>query len=184
MAFKRGEPRICCDGSGAEPRKTRIDAACLASARHWLESASSTSIGSRALWPARASSDFEPMRCKRTAAACRTAQLGDGRPIPERMKAEIGRELDRLALLRSQIAEVEPSAMPCFFAGTKAETWHRSRGEGKTDSPGAQLMKLRGIGPEFAMVLWQEGLYRPNSPIGASWQPTLGWRPAHGKAAT
>jgi hypothetical protein len=34
-------------------------------------------------------------------------RTGDGRSIPARMQAEIRRELDRLELLRRQIAEVE-----------------------------------------------------------------------------
>ena len=115
----------------------------------------------------------------------RLAELrtGDGRPIPERMKAEIGRELDRLALLRSQIAEVEAERNALLSAGTKAELGTEAE-ERETDSPGAQLMKLRGIGPRC--LRWCSGKKASiaDSPIGASWQPTLGWRPAHGKAAT
>ena len=49
---------------------------------------------------------FEPRRAK---ARERLDELrtGDGRPIPGRMKAEIRRELERLELLRKQIAEIE-----------------------------------------------------------------------------
>jgi transposase len=65
------------------------------------------------------------------------------------MKAEIRRELDRLALLRRQIAEVE----------AERDALLRPE-EARRGSPGALLLKLRGIGPEFASVLWQEGLYR------------------------
>lgn len=91
---------------------------------------------------------FEPMRAN---ARERLVELctGDGRPIPERMKAEIRRELDRLELLRKQIAEVEAER----DALLRVEQAPR-------ESPGALLLKLRGIGPEFASVLWQEGLYR------------------------
>ena len=51
-------------------------------------------------------SGFEPRRAK---ARERLDELrtGDGRPIPGRMKAEIRRELERLDLLRKQIAEIE-----------------------------------------------------------------------------
>jgi transposase len=65
------------------------------------------------------------------------------------MKAEIRRELDRLELLRRQIAEVE-AERDALLHGEEAPN----------GSPGAQLLKLRGIGPEFASVLWHEGLYR------------------------
>ena len=126
-------------------------------------------------------SDFEPMRAN---ARQRLAELrtGDGRPIPERMKAEIGRELDRLALLRSQIAEVEAERNALLSAGTKAEAWQPEAEERETDSPGAQLMKLRGIGPEVCDGALARRPLIADSPIGASWQPTLGWRPAHGKS--
>jgi transposase len=65
------------------------------------------------------------------------------------MKAEIRRELERLELLRKQIAEIEAERDALL-----------SPVEAAKPSPGAQLLKLRGIGPEFASVLWQEGLYR------------------------
>ena len=74
-------------------------------------------------------------------------QTGDGRPLPPRLKAEIGRELDRIELVRRQIAEVE----------AERDALLRSQ-EGK--APVKLLMHLRGIGPEFATVLWLEGLFR------------------------
>ena len=91
---------------------------------------------------------FERMRSK-SRDLLDNLRTGDGRPLPERMKAEITRELKRLELLRKQIAEIEAERdallRPC---------------ETTEPSPGAQLLKLRGIGPEFASVVWQEGLYR------------------------
>jgi transposase len=91
---------------------------------------------------------FEPMRAN---AREKLGELrtGDGRAIPERMKAEIRRELDRLELLRRQIADVEAERDALLHTE-----------EAPNGSPGAQLLKLRGIGPESASVLWQEGLYR------------------------
>jgi len=91
---------------------------------------------------------FEPMRAN-PRERLEELRTGDGRAIPERMKAEIRRELDRLELLRRQIAEVEAERDALLHAE-----------EAPTGSPGAQLLKLRGIGPEFATVLWHEGLYR------------------------
>jgi transposase len=73
-------------------------------------------------------------------------ETGDGRPLPPGLKAEIGRELDRLELLRQQIAEVEATRDSLLAA--------------EDNSPGKLLLQLRSIGPEFASVLWLEGLYR------------------------
>jgi len=91
---------------------------------------------------------FEPMRAN-ARERLEGLRTGDGRAIPERMKAEIRRELDRLELLRRQIADVEAERDALLHVE-----------EAVTGSPGAQLLKLRGIGPEFATVLWHEGLYR------------------------
>jgi transposase len=75
-------------------------------------------------------------------------RTGDGRPLPPRLKAEIGRGLERLELLRRQIAAVE------------AERGALVQEEAQAQTPAGLLMRLRGIGPEFATVLWLEGLFR------------------------
>src|SRR4029079_6431646 len=50
--------------------------------------------------------DYDPLhRDRRRRLAARTT--GDGRPLPERLKAEIGRELDRLEMVVSQLTVVE-----------------------------------------------------------------------------
>jgi transposase len=68
--------------------------------------------------------------------------------LPPRLKTEIGRELDRLELVRRQIAAVE------------AERAALVQEELPARSPAGVLMRLRGIGPEFAAVLWLEGFFR------------------------
>ena len=42
-----------------------------------------------------------------------TLQTGDGRPLPTHLKAQIGRELDRIELLMNQqkVVETEPDAL-------------------------------------------------------------------------
>ena len=65
------------------------------------------------------------------------------------LKAQIGRELDRLELTLQQIKSVE----------TERDAMLSSPDEG-TPAPGAMLKSLKGIGPEFAGVLWSEGLFR------------------------
>jgi transposase len=65
------------------------------------------------------------------------------------LKAQIGRELDRLELLLEQIKAVEAERdailAPQQFAAPE---------------PAAMLLAIKGVGPEFAAVLWSEGLFR------------------------
>jgi transposase len=147
MAFKRGEPRVCA--MVVVPSPDEEDQRRLSRERKTMIKERIEHINRiKGLMACQGITGFEPMRAK---ARERLGELrtGDGRAIPERMKAEIRRELDRLALLRRQIAEVEAERDALLH------TEKVSNG-----SPGARLLKLRGIGPEFASVLWQEGLYR------------------------
>jgi transposase len=66
------------------------------------------------------------------------------------LKRQIGRELDRLELLLEQIKAVE-AERDVMLAPAKGE-----------EAPAAakMLMDLKGIGAEFATVLWSEGLFR------------------------
>ena len=76
---------------------------------------------------------------------------GDGRPLPECLKAQISRELDRLELLIEQIKAVE-AERDAVLAQAQASPG--------VPAPAAQLLALRGIGPEAAATLWTEGLFR------------------------
>src|SRR5215469_5042998 len=57
-------------------------------------------------------SDYQPLRRERRK-RLEELRTGDGRPLPAHMKAQVGRELDRLELLFEQIkaVEVERDAM-------------------------------------------------------------------------
>ena len=59
------------------------------------------------------------------------------------------RELDRLELLLRQIKTVEAARDALLAVGQTAKP-----------APAAMLLDIRGIGPEFAAVLWSEGLFR------------------------
>jgi transposase len=76
-------------------------------------------------------------------------QTGDGRPLPKHLKTRIGRELDRLELLLEQIKAVEAERDALLGARQVA-----------TPTPAAMLLNIKGIGPEFAAILWSEGLFR------------------------
>lgn len=101
--------------------------------------------------------DYEPLRRNRRERLLKL-RTGDGRPLGEHLKAQIGRELDRLELLLKQIAAVE-EAREALLAGL-AERRSEASYAAAPPSPAALLMSLRGIGPEFAAVLWTEGLCR------------------------
>jgi transposase len=92
---------------------------------------------------------YEPLRRDRRTrlAALRT---GDGRPLPLHLTAQIGRELDRLELLLAQLkaVEVERDALLAEEAQVDAK------------APAGLLLKLKGVGPEFAAILWSEGFFR------------------------
>jgi transposase len=94
-------------------------------------------------------SGYEPLRRDRRQ-RLDALQTGDGRPLPPHLKAQVRRELDRLELLLAQIKAVEAERDVLLAAEqTKAPV-----------AP-AMLLGVKGIGPEFAAVLWSEGLSRP-----------------------
>ncbi len=92
-------------------------------------------------------SGYEPLRRDRRK-ELEKLRTGDGRPLSLHLKAQVGRELDRIELLLKQINDVEDARDAMFVAAQVS-----------TRTPGL-LLKLKGIGPEFAAVLWTEGLSR------------------------
>jgi transposase len=111
--------------------------------------------------------DYEPLGRNRRA-RLQALRSGDGRILPDRLKAQIGRELDRLELVLEQIKALEgerdallraactpPAAEP---APSAAEA-PMPQGGAAPPMP-AMLMGLKGIGADFAAVLWSEGLCR------------------------
>src|SRR3954471_18363489 len=93
--------------------------------------------------------DYAPLHPDRRA-RLGTLTTGDGRPLPERLKAEIGRELDRLELAISQLASVESERDALVARSTQADAC----------AVPAALVRLRGIGPELATTLWLEAFFR------------------------
>jgi transposase len=91
--------------------------------------------------------NYEPLRRDRRA-RLEGLQTGDGRPLSRYIKAQICRELDRLELLLEQIKAVE--AEPDALVAPQASG----------PSPAAMLQGIKGISPEFAIILNSEGLFR------------------------
>jgi len=94
--------------------------------------------------------DYEPLGKDRLA-RLDALETGDGRPLPERLKAEIRREIERIDLVCSQIAAVERERDALIEATSEAA------GPG---TPAAALARLKGIGGELGSLLWLEALFR------------------------
>jgi transposase len=92
--------------------------------------------------------DYNPLRCDRVE-RLEALRTGDGRELPPLLKAEIRRELDRIALVMTQLAAVERARDALIR--TEAE---------ERNNPAALLIKFKGLGPEFASLLWLEALFR------------------------
>src|SRR6202140_3325783 len=80
-------------------------------------------------------------------------QTGDGRPIPARLKIEIEREWKRLKMVAEQIRAGE-TERDRLVKGTEPS------GDACSEKM-RRLVKLHGIGAEFATVLTREVFYRP-----------------------
>ncbi len=147
MAFKRDEPRVCA--MVVPPSPEEEDCRRISRERRTLIKERIEHINRiKGLLAAQGIADYEPMRkdCRKR---LEELQTGDGRALPPRLKAEIGRALDRIELVQRHIAAVEAERNALLQVDAAP-----------VGSPAALLLGLRGIGPEFATVLWLEGLFR------------------------
>ena len=93
---------------------------------------------------------YEPLRKDRRQRLDQL-QTGDGRALPQCMRTQICRELDRLELVIEQLKAVEDER-DAFIAVESAD---------KTKpSPVTMLLEIKGLGAEFVNILWAEGLFR------------------------
>jgi transposase len=149
LAYKRGEPRVCAMVKAPTPEEED---------RRRLSRERKTLIGERVehvnrikgLLFCQGVSDYEPVRRNRHQ-RLDELKTGDGRALPDHLKAQISRELDRLELLLEQIKAVE-AGQNTLFAAAKAEA--------PTPAPVTMLLDIKGIGPEFAAILWMEAFFR------------------------
>lgn len=147
LAYKRGEPRVC--SMVKAPRPEEEDRRRLSRERKALiEERTRHVIRIKGLLFAQGIRDYEPLRRDRR-------QRLEELPMPcangigPHLRAQIGRELDRLELLLKQISGVEAERDALVKAAAS-----------QSCKPVAMLLRLRGIGMEFASVLWLEGLFR------------------------
>jgi transposase len=147
LAYKRGEPRVCA--MVRAPTPDQEDRRQISRERRALTAERVAHVNRiKGLLFAQGISDYEPVRRDRRE-RLEMLRTGDGRPLPPALKQRIGRELDRLELLLEQIRTVE--AQRDALLAAEAAAPHPSP---------VVLQRLRGVGPEAAMTLWSEGLFR------------------------
>ena len=152
LAYKRGEPRVCAMVVAPSPEEE--DRRRLCRERRTLIEERITHVNRiKGLLFAQGISDYAPLRRDRRTrlAALRT---GDGRELPSHLRAQIDRELERIELLLEHIKTVE-AAQDALLAATSNPT-----GQQAAPEPVAMLLALKGVGANFAAVLWSEAFYR------------------------
>jgi transposase len=147
MAYKRGEPRVC--SMVRVPAPDDEDRRRIGRERKVLVADRVLHVNRiKGLLFSQGIRGYEPLRRDRRA-RLEDMQTGDGRPLAGCIKAQICRELDRLELVLTQIKGVEAERDALVAAEVANEP-----------SPAGMLRTIKGIGPEFAMILTSEGLFR------------------------
>jgi len=150
LAYKRGEPRVCA--MVVAPSPTEEDRRRICRERETLIAERVRHVNRiKGLLFAQGVPDYAPLRRDRRARLL-TLRTGDGRALPAHVKAQISRELDRLELLLAQIKTVEAERDAVLAAAEREQT--------NAAHPLAMLAAVKGIGPQFAAILWSEGFYR------------------------
>jgi len=154
LAYKRGEPRVC--SMVVAPTPEEEDRRRLCRERQVLIDERISHVNRiKGLLFAQGICGYAPLRRNRRAQleALRTGD--DGRALPEHVKAQISRELDRLELLLAQIKAVEAERNALLAAMAKVDDE-----QAQALHPLAMLLGVKGIGAEFASALWTECFYR------------------------
>lgn len=147
LAYKRGEPRVCAMVRIPTPEEE--DRRRISRERKTLTAERVAHVNRIKGLLFSQGIEYEPLHRNRRA-RLEGLRTRDGQPLPDHLKQQIGRELDRLELLLEQIKAVE-SERDAILASAKKE---------EVPTPAKMLMDLKGIGAEFAAVLWLEGLFR------------------------
>ena len=147
LAYKRGEPRVCAMVKAPTPEEEDRRRPCRE--RKVLTAERVCHVNRiKDLLFSQGVIGYEPLRRDRRD-RLEELRTGAGRPLPDNLKAQIRRELDRLQLLLDQIKAVEAERDVLLAVEPVA-----------APSPAAMLLHIKGIGPEFAAILWSEGLFR------------------------
>lgn len=154
LAFKRGEPRVCAMVRVPTPEEE--DRRRISRERKVLTNERVSHVNRiKGLLFTQGVSGYEPLHRDRRR-RLEELKTGDGRPLPVQLKLQIGRELDRLELLMEQIRAVE-TERDAMLAAAPVGSTHFADCEQPAPT---MLLALKGIGSEFAAVLWSECLSR------------------------
>lgn len=149
MAHLRGEPKVV--SVVRAPSVAEEDARRLHRERHRLITERVAHVNRiKGLCATQGIYDYEPLRRDRHE-RLDGLRTGDGRPLPARLGSEMARQLVRLELVVEMIATLEAERNAIAAAKTTA---HPQAHKITT------LVRLKGIGPEFATVLAGEVFYR------------------------
>ncbi len=158
LAFKRGEPRVCSMVRVPTPRDE--DRRRICRERKTLIAERIRHVNRiKGLLFSQGIGDYEPLRRDRRR-ALEAVRTGDGRALGANMKAQIGRELDRLELLLDQIAAVEAGRDAMLARQAEAETAQSEQSVRDAPARVQKLMELNGLGAETVAKLETEAFYR------------------------
>jgi transposase len=147
LAYKRGEPRVCAMVKAPTPEEE--DRRRLCRERKVLTNERVLHVNRiKGLLFSQGVAGYEPLHRDRRQ-RLEELRTGDGRPLSRHLKAQISRELDRLELLLEQIKSVEGERDALLAAQQTVAL-----------RPATMLLAIKGVGPEFAAILWSEGLCR------------------------
>ncbi|WP_411286353.1 IS110 family transposase [Phenylobacterium sp.] len=147
LAYQRGEPRVCAMVKAPTPEEE--DRRQICRERRSLTAERVQHVNRiKGLLFAQGVMGYEPVRRDRRH-QLEAISTGDGRGLPMHLKQRISRELDRLELILDHLKAVEGQRDALLSSQASAP-----------QAPPVILQRLRGIGPEFAAVLWSEGLFR------------------------
>src|SRR6516164_549548 len=166
MAWARGERRVCSMVRAPSPededrRRLTRERGTLLKERIQHTNRIKGLLGGQGV------RDYNPLRRDRFE-RLEALRTGNGHELPAMLKAEIRRELDRIALATMQLATVERARDALIR--TDAE---------ERNNPAALLLKLKGISPRSSG--WNRCFAA--SATAAKSRLTRDWRPAPGRAA-
>lgn len=148
LAYKRGEPRVC--SMVRPPSPAAEDRRRVSRERKTLVAQRTEAVNRiKGLLFSQGVYDYEP-RSRRRRERLDALTTGDGRPLPEHLKRQLGRELERLELVEAQIKQVEAERDALLAEPQDAAP----------EGAKSRLTQLVSIGPEFASVLGAEAFWR------------------------
>jgi transposase len=153
MSWARGERRVCSMVRAPSPQaedRRRLSREREALVKERIQHTNRI----KGLLSAQGIADFEPLR-PADRARFDALTTGDGQPLPPRLKDEIRRHFERLKTVVTHIEAVEAERDALVQAAKSADVSSQA-----PPAAAATLRRLKGIGPEFAAVLWFEALFR------------------------